>query len=135
MHRTHARSHSRSRLARSDRGAAAVEFALVVPLLLLLVLGIVEFGRAYNIQLQLTAAAREGVRAMAITDDPATARQATLDALTFGPDEVEVTPGTAGSCAGNATVSVTYQFEYLTALLGDSPEIELTGKGVMRCNG
>lgn len=34
----------------SDRGAAAVEFALVVPILILLVLGIAVFGRAYNIQ-------------------------------------------------------------------------------------
>ncbi len=45
---------------RSESGAAAVEFALVVPILLLLVLGIIEFGRAYNIQNSLSAAAREG---------------------------------------------------------------------------
>jgi len=48
--------------ARSDRGAAAVEFALVAPILILLVVGIAEFGRAYNVQNSLSAAAREGVR-------------------------------------------------------------------------
>ncbi|HKU29947.1 MAG TPA: TadE/TadG family type IV pilus assembly protein, partial [Arthrobacter sp.] len=42
----------------SERGAAAVEFALVAPILVLLVLGIMEFGRAYNAQVSLTNAAR-----------------------------------------------------------------------------
>jgi len=44
----------RRRLARSaarDRGAAAVEFALLLPVLLLLVFGIIDFGRALNAQI------------------------------------------------------------------------------------
>ena len=45
-----------------DRGAAAVEFALLLPLLLLLVFGIIDFGRALNAQVTLTQAAREGAR-------------------------------------------------------------------------
>jgi Flp pilus assembly protein TadG len=52
-----------------DRGAAAVEFALVVPILLTLVIGIIEFGRAYNIQTTLSNAARDGVRVMALQND------------------------------------------------------------------
>ena len=55
-------------------GAAAVEFALVVPLLLVLVLGIAEFGRAYNMQTTLSGAAREGVREMALHNNPAARR-------------------------------------------------------------
>ena len=47
-------------------GAAAVEMALVLPLLLLLVFGIVDFGRALNLQITLTQAAREGVRPAAL---------------------------------------------------------------------
>ena len=50
-----------------------MEFALVVPLLLVLVLGIVEFGRAYHVQTTLSGAAREGVREMALHNDPAEA--------------------------------------------------------------
>ena len=38
------------RRMRSERGAAAVEFALVVPILIVLVFGIAEFGRACFIQ-------------------------------------------------------------------------------------
>ena len=57
-----------------DRGAAAVEFALVMPVLLSLVVGIAEFGRAYNVQATLSGAAREGVRVMAVKNDAAAAR-------------------------------------------------------------
>jgi len=49
---------------RSDRGATAVEFALVILPLALLLMGIIDFGRAYSQQLELSSAAREGVRVM-----------------------------------------------------------------------
>ena len=49
------------------KGQALVEFAVVVPLLMLLVLGIFEFGRIYNAKLVVTQAAREGARRAAIT--------------------------------------------------------------------
>jgi Flp pilus assembly protein TadG len=45
-----------------DRGAAAVEMALVLPVLLFLLMGIIDFGRMFNAQIQLSQAAREGVR-------------------------------------------------------------------------
>ena len=35
---------------RDERGATAVEFALILPLLLVLVLGIAEFGRAFQVR-------------------------------------------------------------------------------------
>ena len=54
-----------------DRGATAVEFALVLPLLLLLVFGIIDFGRALNAQITLTQAAREGARLEALGDSSA----------------------------------------------------------------
>ena len=49
------------------RGVAAVEMALVLPLFLLLVFGIIEFGRAMMIASLVTNAAREGAR-MAVLD-------------------------------------------------------------------
>jgi Flp pilus assembly protein TadG len=52
----------RRRNGRLDRGAAAVEMALVLPILLFVLMGMIDFGRAYNAQIQLSAAAREGVR-------------------------------------------------------------------------
>ncbi|HSM03988.1 MAG TPA: TadE family protein [Longimicrobiales bacterium] len=47
---------------RSERGQAVVEFALVAPVVLLLILGLVEFARAWNTQQVLTDTARESLR-------------------------------------------------------------------------
>lgn len=51
---------------RDDRGASLVEFAFVVPLLFALVFGIIEFGWAFNQQLDVRHGAREGARLAAV---------------------------------------------------------------------
>jgi Flp pilus assembly protein TadG len=121
-----------------ERGAAVVEFALVVPILLLLVLGIAEFGRAYYIQASISQAAREGVRVMALQNSPAgavAATQAAAQPLTL--TNITVSPNTcvaSGSTpAATATVTVTHSFTFLSTLFGSG--LTLTGQGVMRCNG
>ncbi len=50
----------------NDRGASLIEFALVTPLLLALVMGIIEFGWVYNGYITLNGATREGARIAAI---------------------------------------------------------------------
>ncbi|MEN3339189.1 MAG: hypothetical protein V7647_2865 [Acidobacteriota bacterium] len=47
---------------RNQRGAALLETAITLPLILLISVGIFEFGRAYQVQQVLTNAAREGAR-------------------------------------------------------------------------
>jgi Flp pilus assembly pilin Flp len=47
---------------RAEDGAAAVEFALLLPLLVLLLFGLIQFGLAFNTRIQATNAAREGAR-------------------------------------------------------------------------
>jgi len=51
-----------SQRVRSQRGAALLEMALTLPLLLLVCVGILEFGRAYQTWQVITNAAREGAR-------------------------------------------------------------------------
>ena len=53
-------------LAKNEKGQALVEFTLVLPLLLLLVFGIVEFGRVYSAVLAVNHVARETARAAAV---------------------------------------------------------------------
>jgi Flp pilus assembly protein TadG len=50
------------RLRRRRKGQATVEFALVLPLVLLLLVGMLEFARAWNLHQTLTDAVREGAR-------------------------------------------------------------------------
>jgi Flp pilus assembly protein TadG len=54
------------------RGQALAEFALVLPLILLFIAGIVEMGRAWNIKQAVTDAAREGARYTVVQDDAIT---------------------------------------------------------------
>ena len=122
----------------NERGAAVVEFALVAPLLLMMVLGIAEFGRAYHVQTTLSQAAREGVRVMALQNDPAAAITATKAAApTLTLTNVTVSPASciaSGTTpAATATVTVTYPLAFISKLFGSG--VTLTGKGVMRCNG
>ena len=126
---------------RNERGATAVEFAFIVPLLIVLVLGIAEFGRAFQVQGTLSAAAREGVRLMALQNDPAAARSAVRNAATsldptITDAQITITPA---SCpvvnAGSTTVklTITYPMPYMTGFFGSG--VTMTGTGVMRCNG
>lgn len=56
----------RKRFLRDEHGASAVEFAIILPVLLMLLFGIVEFGLAYRDYLAVTHAAREGARMAAV---------------------------------------------------------------------
>lgn len=49
-----------------ERGAAAVEFGLILPVLLLIVGGVVDFGMMYFQQIELANAARDGVRQVVV---------------------------------------------------------------------
>ncbi|WP_345037913.1 TadE family protein [Georgenia daeguensis] len=118
---------------RSDRGAAAVEFALIVPILLLLVLGITEFGRAYNVQTTLSDAARAGVRTMAIHNSVSEAKEsakAAAASLPLADAQITVEPLTCDGSTEPARVSVEHSVDLIFF-----PDVTLTGKGTMRCNG
>ncbi|MCW2583306.1 MAG: tadE [Klenkia sp.] len=128
---------ARARL-QSERGAAAVEFALVLPLLLLLVFGIVEFGRAFQVQATLAQAAREGARVMAVQNNATAARAAVQAATTslttpLAASQIVITPTSCTTAAGNATVTLRYRQVFMTGWFGAG--VDLTGRGVMRCNG
>ncbi len=129
----------RTRL-RGERGASAVEFGLIVPILLILVLGIVEFGHAFQVQGTLSAAAREGARAMALRNDQAQAKdavQAAAAALNPGVSDAQISISPAACPAGattqNVTLTISYPMPFVTDFFG--AEIGLTGTGVMRCQG
>ena len=58
---------------KNQRGAAAVEFGLVLPVLLMILLGIIDYGWVFFSQLQMTNAVREGARRGVVQDTPAAA--------------------------------------------------------------
>jgi Flp pilus assembly protein TadG len=58
----------RTRLRHNERGAALIETAITIPIILLIAVGIFEFGRAYQTWQVLTNAAREGARVAILSD-------------------------------------------------------------------
>lgn len=120
-------------------GAAAVEFALVLVPLMLILLGIGHFGVAFYQQLHVTEAAREGARTMALTDNEAAA---TEDATLALPESMRsgariLLPECVDDGQGGRRVVVTVEYDHTFPLIFElvDREITLTGRGVMRCNG
>lgn len=134
----------RRRRRRGDDGQALVEFALVAPLLLLLILGMVDFARAWSAYEVITFQARMGAR-LAVVDDPSVTEadvvQAIEDGLAQGNlDPTEATITITGFRAGRGTpaqVQIDYPFSlsfvgrFLDWLTG-SEDLVLTTQFVMR---
>lgn len=132
----------RSRGRSGDQGSAAVEFVLVLPVLLLVLFAIVDFGRMLNAKIVLSEAAREGARAVALAGpDAATQR---VDAVVGNLSGDIDRPIGVQSCDPDnpdqdASVTLTYQFEFVTplAMFGDfgggNHRVSITATGVMPC--
>ena len=117
-----------------ERGAVAVEFALLLPLLLLILFAIIELGHAYNVQISVTHASREAARTMAITKDWTDAKQAAVaSSPSLSPAKLEFPP--APSCVAGQPVEVvlTYPLPGMTGLLPSG--INVKGKAAMQCGG
>jgi len=84
-----------NRFIKSGRGQAMLEFALVLPILLFLVMGIIEFGRIFSAYLTITELAREGARYGVVGNTDASIKtliknRATAITLTDG--DITITP-------------------------------------------
>ena len=108
--------------------------AILLPILVILILGLVAASQAYNAQLTLTHATREGVRVLAVSGDQVEAETATfaaatsLDATTLSVSAAVCEPGDPTS------VSATYPFLYSIPFVG-TRTLTLSSTAVMRCGG
>ncbi|MFC9332672.1 TadE family protein [Arthrobacter sp. NPDC057009] len=123
----------------NERGAVAVEFALLAPILIMILLGVMEFGRAYNAQITLSNAAREGARVMAIEKDQSKAVTAvTHAAANLNPMTIEFTsfPNTTTptNCPAKSQVTVIVKYS-LNTMTGIAGPFAMQGKGTMLCGG
>ena len=99
------------RRLRSERGQSFVEFAFIMPFLIFLVLGVIQFGRAWHNYIAITDAARVGAREAAVHRTTACS-SATTKINSLGIIPTGSTIGcTAGSNVGDpVTVTVNYSF-------------------------
>ena len=130
----------------SEKGASAVEFALVLPLLLTLLFGTIEFGLLMYDKAMLTNACREGARFGIISASPRKTpdeittvinQYCASNLITFG---AATTPGVSVSSTGqnfgdDLTVTATYQYSFLfmdnviNALIGGT---NLSAQAIMK---
>ncbi len=124
-----------------EGGSVTVEFGLMVPILVLLISGMVEFGMAYSVRLNLTHAAREGVRVYSLVDggnwQNTTQTSAAMDPAT-------VTPVSSGNCptpsnppspAPQAWVEAQRNSYPIRIAFIPAMTVNLRGRAVMRCGG
>jgi Flp pilus assembly protein TadG len=153
------RGRSRTR-SRPDDGAAAVEFALILPILLTLVFGIITFGFVFAQDLALSNAARQTARYSVVKDRTCQmvideAKSAAAPLVTLQSSDVVVRRGTTSGdaatkpnpcsptskkpCEGsgvgdNIYVTLDYNAKLLFPVIpGMSSTMKLNGKGVFRC--
>jgi Flp pilus assembly protein TadG len=115
------------RRLRGEDGQTAVEFALVAPLLIALLLGIIQFGVAFHNYVTLTDAARAGARKAIVLrfqggkiDDAKAAVYAAASDLDSKQLQVDVTDPDWGTPGSTVTVTATYPYTINIPLLGMS---------------
>jgi Flp pilus assembly protein TadG len=116
-------------------GQALVEAAMVLPLLLLVLVGIMEIGRAWNIRQVVTHAAREGARAAAVWHDSGEGKDSaeaavlrSLQAASIGlasSDSIKVSGDNPEDEQSQVTVNLNYEF----FLIGPVMKMVVPGQG------
>jgi len=133
------------RIRRGEAGTSVVEMAFVLPLLLLLVFAIGDFGIAYTRWNSLTNAVREGARVGVVFRSPcdpaAVAAEVQNTVANFsassGLDGASVVATVGNACGGTGTPltvtgTVPYDYVAMAALAGLAPTINLSARTVMR---
>jgi Flp pilus assembly protein TadG len=107
----------------NEKGQSLVEFALVVPLLLILVLGIEEFGRAWMTKNIMTGAAREAVRILAVPPGSITP-QARADNVLRSAGITTASIAVVDPPGAFAAVSVTVTYDFPVLFAGFIPGLD-----------
>jgi Flp pilus assembly protein TadG len=136
MTRTDSRRHG-------ERGAALLEAAITIPLILLISVGIFEFGRAYQTEQVLTNAAREGAR-LAVLEGPTDAEirtrvnsylsgggLATLSDSNIQVNRLVPFNGSATVTASQITITYPFQFMVLNPVVRLVVPKSTTGSGTL----
>jgi Flp pilus assembly protein TadG len=106
------------RRIKNEDGQALVEFALVAPLLFVLLFGIIQFGIAFKNSMTLADAVRVGARKAAVSrslpDPPGAVKAAVIKAaadIELGPGDIDVDASASWQPGSDVTVSATYPYE------------------------
>jgi len=129
---------------RADSGEALLEMALVLPILLVLSMGMLDFGRAFHAKSLVDQVSREGARVGVITGNTVADAQGRANAVLVAGGLVGAPPAVVVTdpATNSMTVTVTYNFQFVTpglfALVGGlsgltgGNTLPMTGRTTMR---
>lgn len=116
-----------------ERGQAAVELALVLPLVVVLALVLLQVALVLRDQVLVIHAAREGAREAAVSEDPTVVRRAVLASAELGSERLEVEASGREGPGSRVKVEVRYsaptELPLVGRLVGD---VRLSGSASMR---
>jgi len=118
-----------------QRGAAAVEFALILPLLLVLVMGVIDYGVFFGQNLSLQSAAREGARQGVTQGDVIAYTRQARGLLDDTKLQIKFTVDTSAGAPGTMVVCVRYPQSSLTGFFSFALNGASEAKYVMRMEG
>jgi len=101
---------ARPRLSEGERGAALIEFALVLPLVLLLLFGMIDFGKAFNYWNDETHLANEAARYAVVNKNPLPGGGSLETAIKQDADSAELRNGCSGCSIGTPGITVNFCF-------------------------
>lgn len=93
---------------RDERGVALTEFALILPLLMLLLIGMLDFGKAYNYWIDQTHLANEGARWAAVDKNPAGVTMTLQQYIASKANTDELKDGGTGSISNPLGVCIAF---------------------------
>lgn len=103
---------------RGDEGQSAVELALVLPLIALVLLAVVQVGLLVRDQVLVVHAAREAARQAAVSADPDSARRAAVTGSGLDGDHLDVTESGRGGPGSHVRVEIRYRSPTQVPLVG-----------------
>ncbi|MDA2979893.1 MAG: TadE/TadG family type IV pilus assembly protein [Actinomycetota bacterium] len=103
---------------RFESGSAVVEFALIMPLVLVLLLGVVEVAVIARTEIQLVHATREGAREAAASPDTSRAAAAVRGALGSNRSDARIAVSRPSTVGHKATVTVSLPYRIATPIFG-----------------
>jgi Flp pilus assembly protein TadG len=115
------------RFRETEAGQSLVEFTMILPIFLVLMFGLVDFGRAFYTWLLVTNAAREGARVAAVQADSSAIDARIYDSFcssypsncSLEPGKLTITKTNVQGARGSAvSIDLAYDFEFVTPLGG-----------------
>lgn len=123
---------------KSENGTSLVEFALVLPLFLVLLFGLIDFGRVFHAYLTIDHAGREGARVASVQNEDETIEQSIQNAVAgLDQDQLTIAISPSGetnrSSGSEVEITLTYEIGFVTPFVEAlANPLTLTDTTVMR---